>query len=211
MKKIVCISDTHREEHNIILPKGDILIHSGDFDITDEFSLQYILNWFSKLNYEHIIFIGGNHDLYLEAMWLNNLKVQCPDNVHYLMNSGITIDNIKIWGSPFSPPYNNWAFMRDIDTLRLIWDTIPSDTDIVITHCPPMGINDQVKQINQGCWALHKRLKKIKPKYHIHGHIHEGYGVYQNEKTTYVNASLMDGFYNLYNKPVEIEYENDLS
>lgn len=160
--KIICISDTHTQEKRVILPIGDILIHSGDFGIRTKNDLDYILDWFQTLKFRSIIFISGNHDLYLEAMWLNNLNVQCPANVHYLMNNAIEIDGIKIWGSPFSPLFNSWAFMRDIDTLKLIWDTIPSDTDIVITHCPPMGINDQVNQVSQGCWALNEKLKKNK-------------------------------------------------
>jgi len=31
--RFVCISDTHSKTKNLILPKGDVLIHAGDFSI----------------------------------------------------------------------------------------------------------------------------------------------------------------------------------
>ena len=211
MLKIVCISDTHKTGYRCFLPKGDILIHSGDLGIRDEFDLNYELNYFSDLGFKHVIFIGGNHDLYLEQLYKAKIDVQTPINVHYLMNNSITVNGIKFWGSPYSPVYNKWVFMGFLPELKKIWDTIPLDTDIIITHCPPFGINDQVKGISMGCPGLRDKIKEIKPKFHIHGHIHEGHGIYCDENTTYVNASLMDGFYSLCNKPLEIDYENDLS
>lgn len=207
MKKIVIISDTHKRSP-MDLPKGDILIHAGDFDIRDEFELNYIINWFNSLDFENIVFIGGNHDLYLEQLFKAEIEPIVPKNIYYLCNTEITIEGIKIWGSPYSPAFSQgWAFNGFIDDLRKIWDNIPSDIDIVITHCPPFGINDQVNGISQGCPALRDRIKEIKPKYLIHGHIHEGYGVYQDENTVYINASLMDGFQSMVNKPIVIDYE----
>ncbi len=210
MTKIVCISDTHRQ-CPMDLPKGDILIHAGDFDIRDEFELNHTINWFIAVDFKTIVFIGGNHDIYLEQLFKVGIMPKMPNNVHYLMNNSIVVNNIKIWGSPFSPQFGNWAFMGHLEELNKIWQTIPEDTDIVITHCPPFGINDQARGISQGCPSLRNKIKEIKPKLHCHAHIHEGYGVYQDEHTTYINASLMDEFYNMINKPVEIEYdENNL-
>ncbi len=208
MQKIIIISDTHRSEHELILPKGDILIHAGDLEIRSALELQIIIEWFESLDYKHIIWIGGNHDFYLEQLYNSNITpANIPENIHYLMNTGITIEGIKFWGSPFSSQFGRWAFMGHLEELKPIWDKIPSDTDIVITHSPPFAINDQcVNGISVGCPALRDKLKEIKPKYHICGHIHEAYGVYQDEHTTYINASLLDEYYAMVNKPVIIEY-----
>lgn len=61
---------------------------------------------------------------------------------------------------------------------------IPSDTDILITHSPPKNILDSFEDepINgprrYGCQILRDQvLKRIKPLYHIFGHVHEGYGI----------------------------------
>jgi Icc-related predicted phosphoesterase len=207
MKKIIVISDTHKTGYKDILPKGDILIHAGDFDIRDEFDLNYELNYFQNLDFKHIIFIGGNHDLYLEQLFKADIKPKMPKNIYYLCNDSIEIEGIKFWGSPFSPVFGNWAFMDFLPGLRKIWNTIPKDIDIVITHCPPFGINDQVKKISQGCPALRDKLKEIKPKYHICGHIHCSRGIYQDKNTIYINTSLLDDCYQMVYNPIEIEYE----
>lgn len=210
MKKIVIISDTHTFHNKVILPKGDILIHAGDLEIRNNLELQIVIDWFESLNFKHIIWVGGNHDFYLEHLHNHHIAPVFPENIHYLCNTSIEIEGIKFWGSPFSPIFYNWAFMGNVDELREIWSTIPSDTDIVITHCPAFGINDQIKDgfISVGCPALRDKLKEIKPKYHICGHIHPGYGIYQDEYTTYINGALLDDFYDMVNKPIEIEYEN---
>ncbi len=208
MQKIIIISDTHTFHAKTELPKGDILIHAGDLEIRNALELQIIIEWFEVLDFKHIIWVGGNHDFYLEQLFQGNIEPIMPDNVHYLMNTEITIEGIKFWGSPFSSQFGRWAFMGHLEELKSIWDTIPSDTDIVITHSPPFGINDQcVNGISVGCPALRNKLKEIKPLYHICGHIHEAYGIYQDEHTTYINASLLDEVYAMVNKPVEINYE----
>ena len=208
--KIICISDTHRKEFLVDLPDGDILIHAGDFDIYNGWHFDKLCYWLNEMSkkYKHVIWIAGNHDFYFQGKFNEEIQIQLPYNVHYLMNSSVTIEGIKIWGSPFSPVFNEWAFMGYVFELKKIWNTIPEDTDIVITHCPPFGINDQVYGFSQGCPALREKIKEIKPKYHVHGHIHEGYGIYQDENTTYINASILDGFYDLTNERIVIDYED---
>lgn len=168
-----------------------------------------INKWFGKQDFKYKIMIAGNHDYYCEQIGYKEVQNKLL-NAIYLCNNSIIIEGIKIWGSPISPKYGmGWAFNGFLDDLKKIWNTIPSDTDIVITHCPPFGINDQVGYyfISQGCPALRDKLKEIKPKYHICGHIHEGYGIYQDQNTVYINASVLNEFHELYNKPVEIDYE----
>ncbi len=206
--KLVIISDTHTKEKDLILPKGDILIHAGDFDIRDPLDFNDIFDWFESLDFKYVIWIAGNHDLYMEHLYKSDMKPQRSEKIFYLCNSSIEIEGIKFWGSPFTPQFGiGWAFNEHRQDLIKIWNTIPDDTDIIITHGQPFGINDQVRGISQGCAFLRDRVKEIKPKYYIGGHIHEGYGIYCDEKTVYVNASIMDEFYKPCNKPVEIEYE----
>ena len=68
------------------------------------------------------------------------------------------------------------------------------NTDILITHGPPYDIGDlTVCGVKAGCPDLRKIiLEKIKPKYHIFGHIHEGRGKYVVENTTFINASSLN-------------------
>lgn len=203
--KITCISDLHGKTP--ILKKGKILIIAGDIGIVSELHLLSFIDWLCHLNYTYIIFTSGNHDRFMEDLYKKGITPAMPKNVFYLLNSSVTIEGIKIWGSPFTTYYNNWSFMLFLPQLKNIWAKIPDDTDIIVTHSPPFGINDQVNWISQGCPALRDKVKDIAPKYHIYGHIHEGYGIYKDEQTTYINCSLMNEAYDMVNDPVIINYE----
>lgn len=57
-----------------------------------------------------------------------------------------------------------------------MWEKIPANTDILITHGPPKGHGDTSDQgVSCGCEELLARIKVLKPALHIFGHIHEGY------------------------------------
>jgi Icc-related predicted phosphoesterase len=117
-----------------------------------------------------------------------------PKNMYYLYNSGVEIENIRFWGIPF--------FMsgepRTEDYFRAL-NTISCDTDILITHRPPFGILDWANKITYGCPDLLQTVQKLKPKYHLFGHIHDAYGVEKSKTTTFVNGAVMDEDYLLVN------------
>ena len=204
--KIVCVADTHMEENKIDIPECDILIYAGDNDIRTLNHLEQLNRWFYNQSAKHKICVGGNHDFYLEKL---NYHMVCDilNNCNYLFNNSIKVEGLKIWGSPYSPLFNDWAFMRPDHGLANIWAKIPEDTDIVVTHCPPYEILDKVEigNRNVGSFSLLERIKKIKPKLHVFGHIHECYGIYKDTNTIYVNASQMTSTYQLENETIVIE------
>lgn len=51
------------------------------------------------------------------------------------------------------------------------------------------------------------KTERIKPKYHIFGHVHEGYGITKNEHTTFINASTCDAAYNPINPPIVFDWD----
>ena len=57
---------------------------------------------------------------------------------------------------------------------------IPNDTEILITHGPPLGFGDWCKNNHRGgCLDLYNAInERIKPQYHVFGHVHESYGFY---------------------------------
>jgi Icc-related predicted phosphoesterase len=208
--KFVAISDTHGLHRHVKLPKGDVLLHAGDITHRGkEDEVLDFLTWFSKLNYQYKIFIGGNHDFFLEKNRRTFPKM-VPDGITYLSDSGIEIYGIKIWGSPVIPWFYNWAFnVPRGQSIRKHWEKIPIDTDILITHGPPHGILDQVVTGRHiGCKDLIDIVSKIKPKFHLFGHIHESYGVAKKSSTQFINASLMNETYQLVNKPFVFELKS---
>jgi hypothetical protein len=72
-----------------------------------------------------------------------------------------------------------WAFGYSSDEqASLLWNNIPLDSDIVVTHTPPKYHCDQRKdRVPAGCEALRELLWKVRPLLHICGHVHEGRGV----------------------------------
>lgn len=193
--KLVCTSDTHGKHEQIDhFPPGNVFIHCGDFSDGSQDYLAKFDTWLGTLPYEHKIVIAGNHD------WCaGKLK-----NAHYLLNETVTIDGVKFYGSPYTPKIGNFVFdySRDSDQAELNWLTIPVDADIVITHGPAHGSGDRtIRNEHVGCKKLRDRLKLIDYTYHISGHVHEGYGMYDR----HVNVSAMNANYKLVNALVELE------
>lgn len=205
--KIICISDTHNKHKEIIVPQGDVIIHAGDFTEAGTKSETFeFLKWYSALPHEHKILIAGNHDFYLEKHE-SDLENIIPKNIHYLMDSGISIGNFNFWGSPVTPGEGRWAFNRGRGSEILQhWQKIPANIDFLITHTPPFKILDELEnKQNIGCQELRKKLEELKLPHHIFGHIHDDYGIVRTRDTTFLNASSLDGKYRHINAPLAIQ------
>lgn len=201
--KIICISDTHNLHRELNVPPGDVVIHAGDFsEAGSQSETLEFLKWFSSLPHPHKILVAGNHDFYLEKH-PEKLDQIIPGNVHYLIESGISIENVKFWGAPFTPGDGHWAFNRKRGAdIRQNWNLIPEDTNILITHSPPFGILDELDNKRHiGCEELGKRIKKLKIPHHIFGHVHNDYGVVRTGDTMFINSSSLDGRYRHINAP----------
>lgn len=206
--KFVAISDTHCRHRSIKLPKADVIIHAGDLSNKGEkVEVVDFLDWFGELDYTHKIFIAGNHDFYFEREKKKKIEDIIRGNVTYLNDSGVTINGINIWGSPVTPWFFNWAFNRERGKpIQKHWQMIPEDTDLLIVHGPPYGILDQViNERHVGCRDLLERLKVVKPKVVVTGHVHESYGVMKQSGIKFINASILNESYELVNKPIVFE------
>ena len=181
--KIWHISDTHGFHHLLSIPSDiDMVIHSGDGsnfrDIyKNEVEFQDFIYWYSRVPIKYKIFIAGNHDSALEKNLFNVKKQMEDSDIIYLENSEVTIEGIKIWGSPHVPSFGDWSFMKARAKLDKVWKRIPDDVDIIVTHGPPKGILDSSFDHNNniercGCNALKKRILDIQPKLVLFGHIH---------------------------------------
>ena len=205
--KIVCLSDTHNCNEQIVVPEGDILIHSGDATITGTIEeIVFFNEWFSNLPHKYKIFIAGNHDWLFERN--NTIARNLLDkSIIYLQDTMVEIENLKIYGSPWQPRFFDWAFnLNRGREMAEKWKFIPDDTDILITHGPPNGILDETPRGDlAGCEELRKKVEKVLPKAHIFGHIHHGYGTTEKFGVKFVNASNCDENYEPTNPPVIIE------
>jgi predicted phosphohydrolase len=211
--KIVALSDTHSYHRKVEVPDGDVLIHAGD--ITWRGELEIIAdfsNWLKDLPHKHKICIFGNHELFFRSGPNRGVAIQMIENsgATYLENSGIKIDDLNFWGSPATPYFNDWEwnYQRGADIGR-IWAQIPDDTNVLITHGPPNGILDKVRDSSrgpQGCEMLKKRVMELPNlKAHIFGHLHMNGGQTTNILgVQFVNAAICDDAYNTSRQPMVI-------
>lgn len=207
LMKIVCASDTHGLHREIDIPHGDILIHAGDLTAYGkENELHEVNAWLEAMPHKHKVVIAGNHDFCFEKM--RKVSEGILTAATYLHNSSTIIEGLKFYGSPFQPWFYNWAFNlpRRGDALKANWELIPDDTDILITHGPPWGILDtNYRGDHCGCELLETRVKQVKPKLHVFGHIHQGHGQTVIEDTRYVNPSVLDDRYRPVFQPIVVE------
>ena len=225
--KISIISDTHNK-HKFVhhdLPGGDLLLHAGDISSMGyEHEIESFASWYDKIiTYDHKVFIAGNHDWGFQN---NSEKIKGLltgyKTIDYIEDDWITVGDsdphdpnvqtVKIWGSPWQPEFYNWAFNlpRNGEELKSKWDMIPEDIDILITHGPAWGFLDDVegrRGQHLGCELLAERIKQIKPKIHICGHIHSGHGYYYDGHTHYFNASVLNERYLYSHTPWNIDWD----
>ena len=219
---ITFISDTHTKHRYCEddLPGGDLLIHAGDVLNSgyDENDVWEFLDWFDKQEkYKEHVFIAGNHDRFFENKpdETKNILREYP-YITYLQDNSFTYvseegnEPCKIYGSPWQPEFYNWAFNlpRNGEELQNKWNNIPEDIDILISHGPPWGHLDVTPygNLNVGCELLRVRLDELKPKIHVFGHVHSGYGYKFHEGTHFINASVLNERYDYKNKPITIDW-----
>lgn len=204
--KVVCTSDTHGLHRGLDIPDGDIFLYAGDFSMLGELKVLADFNeWLGQLPHKHKIMIAGNHDRCFENK-NKDVARKILTNVTYLENSGCEVDGINIWGSPITSTLSFWAFAytREVDRFP-IWDKMPENLDILLTHTPPKNILDFTTSCEHvGDGLLNSYIAKNKPKYNIFGHIHESYGYKEGSFTKFYNVSAVNEVYLLQNPPVVI-------
>lgn len=225
MTTITCTSDYHGHLP-LNLKGGDILIIGGDICPSgNEFMQGEWVNFkFTKWcreqakKYKHIVAVWGNHDYIGEHKYLLNMG-DFPKNFHLLNNDSCEVEGFKIWGTPYCLPFGNWPFMLPEEKLAPLFESIPDDTDIIISHGPPYEFCDGAarmwkKSTDDTLWpdpehvgskGLLHAIKRVRPRLVVCGHIHEAHGQKTMPNgTVVVNASRMTLAYQPNNPPIEV-------
>lgn len=219
--RLVVISDTHGFENQLTIPECDFLLHCGDFSRSGWHKpVRKFMKWFSSQPATHKIYVAGNHDKSFETepAFKQEILLNFPD-LNYLENTSIELESIKFWGTPYSVQFFDWAFMYDRggNKANKIWNSMPRDTDIVLSHGPPLNILDWSPVIHQyypqnaGCPIMRHRIEETAPKLVCIGHIHESRGIDTStlDPTWVINASIWDHHINKIHKPVVIDIDNN--
>lgn len=213
--KIVATSDIHGKFEPLIQETGDLLIVAGDFCpnfyrdkhrdamrqglwLEQQF-YPLLISLIRKKRFGEIVVVPGNHDRVFEISQDKTKLLFDFPNIHLLIDEQANIGGLKIFGSPWSKWFygHHWAFnlpekMND-ELTKKYYGQIPENVDILVSHGPALGILDMTERGERvGCPFLLKELRRIKPRLHIFGHIHEDRGVIELDGTIHANVCYMD-------------------
>jgi len=211
--KILHISDTHGFHAKFPderFKDVDVVVHSGDcsnyFDPYRNYhEVLDFIEWYKKVPVKHKIYVAGNHDTSIERRKVTPEDFKAA-GIIYLENQSTIIDGVKFYGTPITPTFGQWAFMKAREKTHLVWEAIPDDTNVLIVHGPPKGIRDlsydrQGKLEFCGDNALLKKCISLQNtlKFVCFGHIHNMDGVYNQgvstfsmTQTVFSNAACVD-------------------
>ncbi|MGA3067990.1 MAG: metallophosphatase domain-containing protein [Tepidisphaeraceae bacterium] len=220
--RVVCISDFHGKLPAV--PPCDVLLIAGDITPTsnhdEEFQRVWLdsvfRKWLMGVPAKRICGIAGNHDFIFQSK-----PGSVPRDLRwtYLQDSGVEIEGIKIYGTPWQPWFQSWAFNAPAALgetfLAGKFAAIPEGTDILIAHGAPRGYGDLAPSGGKnagehvGSTALLDRIRKVRPHLTVYGHLHGGYGVYTidagGRDLILANASYLDDTYQVANLPLQFD------
>lgn len=194
-KKRIVIGGNH---DNILQSNERFMIH----DVKNEQRIEYLCDSGTEFEYE--------------------VEVPHPASTEHVIIDVLCYERrkLKIWGSPWTktfPGMNPKCKAFTVDTeegLAEKWALIPDDVDILVTHCPPFGVMDDVYNNttgefdNTGSGSLSIAImNRPSIKLAIFGHIHESYGKKDAGKEghrIFVNASHVNERYEPVNKPIRV-------
>lgn len=211
--KILHISDTHGFHEMFPMERFegiDVVVHSGDCSnyrdvVRNEQEVRAFIAWYKDIPVKHKIYVAGNHDTSIERNRVTPADFH-SEGIIYLQNAATIIDGVKFWGSPHTPTFGEWAFMKKRETISRVWEHVPEDTDVLIVHGPPKGVRDLShdklgrlefcgdRSLMKKCFNMRETLKLM-----LFGHIHDSPGCdnqgvshYSKTKTIFSNAACVD-------------------
>lgn len=221
--RIVATSDFHGFLPERI-PMCDLLLIAGDICPVQNHSKRFQAEWLAgefsawvdRQPAEVVVWTAGNHDFAMQEMSredANNLSgiFLNDEAIEVVTKNGAT----KVWASPMSPTFGNWAFMDNETKLAEHWEKIPEDVEIVMVHGPMRNYQDLSlfpgygKPTNCGSTSLLNRFNYVKYpqlKLFVCGHIHEAYGAQSFESSVndflVANVSHVSQRYKPVNQPM---------
>jgi len=219
--KIWFISDTHTRHAELKVPRADVVIHCGDEANVrkpwqNKLQSAAFFDWFVELDIETKIFVPGNHST---AIGDGLLKPADYTSVRFLIHEAMNLGGFRVFGSPYTPMFFEWAYMKDREELDSYWSEIPAETEILITHGPPKGVRDVTRHwrtkepIHVGSKKLTRHVtQRIRPRIHAFGHLHdeagiENFGTETRDGIQFINCSCVDLQGKLVNHGLVVEVE----
>ena len=197
------------------IPISDVCCILGDIMPSYDHSVSFqewwfknkFISWIKDIPATYKVFIGGNHDIWLQSKTQGEIQLLLPNKCYYLWDDEIEILGKTFFGTPWVSGLGRWAFNREPGEIFSILDSkIPENLDVLMSHSAPKignigvsldiknGVRDPknglcgVESPDFGNDAIADIIYKHKPKLNLSSHIHSGdhNGVYVNNNTSFV-------------------------
>jgi Icc-related predicted phosphoesterase len=191
----------------------DVFIHAGDLMYHGTESEWYgRVQSLKSVDAPLKLYVPGNHDLFVQHYTgpanqdlrrLANVRMLGTHPEHFTYNLP---NKMRVLGLPYVTNLPGWAYNETEERLYRMVESLvelhKGKIDMVISHSPPFGILDG-SHFGVKAWTYLQH--GLKPEYWICGHIHENYGVFAQNGTTYYNVAMLDRDYQFKNRPVLLE------
>lgn len=225
--RVCAVSDLHGNL-SVEIPVCDLLVIPGDIcpvnmshapSAQNDWLVSTFYPWCRGLlaaGIQRIVFTPGNHDFVFQVD-----HTPPPEGVTLLIDRRVDVLGLSVYGTPWTPVFNRWAFMAKHVELTHKFLGIPDGLDILVSHGPAYHMGDKILRPTQwmkpddvvrslGSKPLAAAIRRAKPKYVFFGHIHTGdHSVQETNggETKYANVSLLDELYRVAYEPLVVEME----
>ncbi|OIW29461.1 Metallo-dependent phosphatase [Coniochaeta ligniaria NRRL 30616] len=207
--RFVCISDTHNctvklPKGDVLIHAGDLTNQGSYSELSKaiqwlekaDFETKIVIAGNHDITLDPPFYTAHSSTFHNQSP---QSPIQClslltsSPSITYLAHQSTTIrlssptgprTTFTVFGSPYSPRNQDqgpWAFQYDRDSAAAaaLWDAIPLDTDVLVTHTPPYRHCDEAvgRRRAVGCEVLRRAAWRVRPGLHVCGHVHEARGV----------------------------------
>lgn len=162
----------------------DLVISCGDL------KAEY-LSYLATMLHAPVLYVHGNHD--------KNYIHKPPEGCECIEDKIFSFNGINILGLGGSMKYKDSPFLYTEKEMRNRINKLKfklflkKGFDILVTHAPAHGINDDNDLCHEGYTCFNKLLDAYNPKYFFHGHVHMNYGK-KPRLTIYNNTKIINAY-----------------
>ena len=228
--RIVALSDQHGCMPEV--PACDLLLVAGDIcpdrvqgtvamfrpELQQAWFDRMIRPWFSAAPARYRVATWGNHDFCGERCDFSADSPSQADPAALVIGvdelvqipRGASEPPLRVWTTPWSAAFGDWAFMKSAGELATVYAQIPAAIDVLVTHQPPFGYGDLISDMSGdtmhvGSRELLAAIERVRPRLVVCGHIHGGHGHYEHDGIPIYNVSVVDERYRNVHEPTVID------